>query len=284
MSLDHNWFTEADTRNGSAFSLLIKNKLHEEQTPYQKLEIYDTEKFGHLMVLDGYIMLTQRDNFLYHEMMTHPVLFSHPIPKNILIIGGGDCGTLQQVLRHSCVEQVTQIDIDERVTRAAEKFFPELCSDNNDPRACLEFDDGIEWIKNTPSESLDIIIVDSTDPIGPAQGLFNLDFHRNCLKALRSGGILIQQSESPLLHLDTILKPLRQNLKTAGFQDVQSLLFPQPVYPSGWWSATLAIKNSSLAFHREPEARTKPFQTHYYNSEIHKAAFALPELMINRHS
>lgn len=280
MSLDHGWFTEADTRNGSAFSLQIKCKLLEEQTPFQKLEVYDTEKFGHLMVLDGYIMLTQRDNFLYHEMMTHPALFSHLNPENILIIGGGDCGTLQQVLKHHCVKQAMQIDIDERVTRAAEKFFPELCSANNDPRAKLKFDDGIQWIKSTATESLDLIIVDSTDPVGPAEGLFNLDFHRNCLKALRKGGIFIQQSESPLLHLNSILEPTRQNLKTAGFQDVQSLFFPQAVYPSGWWSATLAVKNAALAFHRESAAHSKPFTTRYYNSNIHKAAFALPEFML----
>ena len=161
---DKDWFTEIAEEQKVAFSLQLKAKLHEEQTPYQHLEIYNTEKFGNLMVLDGLVMLTQLDNFLYHEMLSHPVLFTHPNPKNIVIIGGGDCGTLQQVLQHQSVESVIQIEIDECVTRAAEKYFPELCTANNDKRAELVFGDGIKWMSEAQANSVDVIIVDSTDP------------------------------------------------------------------------------------------------------------------------
>src|SRR5262245_30630267 len=133
MTLDQHWFNEIYSAEGSAFSLKIKGKLHDEKTPYQHIEIYATEKFGNLMVIDGCVMLTSRDNFLYHEMMSHVALFTHPQPKKVVIIGGGDCGTLQETLRHSSVTEVWQIEIDELVTRLAEKYFPELCRANKDP-------------------------------------------------------------------------------------------------------------------------------------------------------
>src|SRR5471030_1225371 len=142
------WVTEIFESEGSAFSFKLKAKLHEEKSAYQQIAIYDTEKFGHLMMIDDCLMLTQRDNFFYHEMLSHPALFTHPNPKRVVIIGGGDCGTLREVLKHPKVEKVTQIDIDERVTRLAEIYFPELCSSNHDPRAQLQFIDGIEWIAN----------------------------------------------------------------------------------------------------------------------------------------
>ncbi len=276
MSLDKTaWFTEKANDVGTAFSLSISAKLHEEQTKYQLLEIYQTRQFGKLMVLDGFIMLSQRDNFIYHEMITHPALFSHPDPKNVVIIGGGDCGTLREVLKHDCVQQATQVEIDERVTRNAEQFFPELCESNNDPRATLLFDDGIAWVNNAPAGSVDIIIVDSTDPVGPAAGLFQEPFYRACYKALSSAGILVQQSESPLVHLDNIILPMQQAMQNARFQDVQTAFFPLPVYPTGWWSATLAGKQN-LLFQREAEAKAAHFVTDYYSAAMHKAAFTAP--------
>ncbi len=135
MSLDKTWYTEEWAGQGSAISLKIKDKVHDEQSTYQRIEIYETESFGTLMTLDGLVMVTDRDNFVYHEMMSHPALFTHPDPKRVLIIGGGDCGTLHEVLKHKSVELAEQVELDERVTRVAEKFFPELCESNNDPRA-----------------------------------------------------------------------------------------------------------------------------------------------------
>ena len=137
--LDQGWFTEVFDSHGSAFSLMIKDKLHEVQSPYQHLEVYATETYGNLMVLDGCVMLSTRDNFLYHEMMAHPALFAHAAPKRVVIIGGGDCGTLREVLKHPGVEQVVQIDIDEEVTRASQRYFPELTASNDDPRATPGF-------------------------------------------------------------------------------------------------------------------------------------------------
>jgi len=270
------WFTEEHADAGSAFSLQIKGKLAEVQSPYQKIEIYETRSFGNLMVIDGCVMLTSRDNFLYHEMMSHPVLFTHLRPRRVCIIGGGDCGTLREVLRHREVEEVVQIDIDEQVTRLAERYFPELCESNADPRAHLLFEDGIRWIRERAPGSLDVLIIDSTDPVGPAEGLFTAEFLRDCARALDQGGILVQQSESPLYHMD-ILRGLYGAMREAGFSDVQSLFFPQCVYPSGWWSATMAMKGGSFAGFREGDARVRTFPTRYYNAAIHRAALAAPE-------
>ncbi|NCA69554.1 MAG: polyamine aminopropyltransferase [Sphingobacteriia bacterium] len=274
----HAWFTEIADPDGAAFSLRIKEKLHDEQSPYQHIEIYATEGFGNLMVIDGCTMLSTRDNFLYHEMMSHPALFTHPDPKRVCIIGGGDCGTLREVLKHPGVEQAVQIDIDERVTRLAERHFPELVSANTDPRARLLFQDGVRWIQEAEPGSLDLIIVDSTDPIGPAVGLFTSDFYAHCRRALGAAGILVQQSESPLYHLP-ILTAMHAAMRTAGFATTHTLFFPQPIYPSGWWSATLAATDQSLTSFRVEDARGKPFETQYYNAEIHAAALAQPEFV-----
>jgi spermidine synthase len=218
-------------------------------------------------------MLTSRDNFLYHEMLTHPALFSHPDPKRVLIIGGGDCGTLSEVLRHSGVETCTQVEIDETVTRLAENYFPELCQRNDDPRARLRFDDGLAHIKNAEPGSLDLIIVDSTDPIGPAEGLFGPGFVADCYAALAEGGILVQQSESPLLHHD-LIRGIRGNMKEAGFSDIQTLGFPQPCYPSGWWSATQACKGDVLRAADADRFEASGLTTRYYNPEVHRGALA----------
>lgn len=273
---DSSWFTEIHSQGGSAFSVQLREKLHEEQSEYQHIEIYATTHFGNLMVIDGCYMLTSLDNFLYHEMMSHPALFTQPDPKRVVIIGGGDCGTLREVLKHPGVEHALQVDIDERVTRLAEQYFPELCESNDDPRAELHFGDGIEWMKQAPAGSVDVIIVDSTDPVGPAEGLFTEAFFKTCHRALSADGVIVQQSESPLFHYDSIIKPMHSAMRAAGFSDCVTLPFPQPCYPSGWWSATLAGKRSVQAF-RETDAHSKTFKTRYYNAGIHAGALAQPE-------
>ncbi len=277
MALDTNWFTEIHQNAGSAFSLEIKGKIDEVQTPFQHIEMYDTTTFGKLMIIDGCTMVSTRDNFLYHEMMTHPALFTHPNPKKVLIIGGGDCGTLREVLKHSTVEKAWQVDIDEQVTRMAEKYFPELCESNNDPRAELLFIDGIKWIQDAEEGSLDLIIVDSTDPVGPAEGLFGEAFYRDCVRALnKENGMLVQQSESPLLHLE-LMQAMQKAMEDAGFESTQTIYFPQPLYPSGWWSATMAGAKATLSSFREEDAANKAFPTAYYNVDIHRGALAQPE-------
>jgi spermidine synthase len=279
MTLDDRWFTEICDPCGSAFSLRVKAKLHEEQSEYQKIEIFETDGFGTLMAIDGFYMVTDRDNFIYHEMMAHPVLYSHARPRRVAIIGGGDCGTLREVLKHPEVESATQVEIDERVTRLAEQYFPKLCEANDDPRARLHFGDGIEWVKRCAPASIDVIIIDSTDPIGPAEGLFSEPFYRECHKALAPDGLIVQQSESPLLHAHSIIRPMVDALRAAGFRDIAIHQFPVCSYPTGWWSATMACKDAPIRFARAAAADAKTVATGYYNAAIHCGSQAAPECL-----
>lgn len=277
MNEDH-WFTEAHLPSGSSIGFRVTRKLDEARTPFQHIEVWETTDWGNLMVIDGCVMLTSRDNFLYHEMMSHPALHTHAAPRQVVIIGGGDCGTLREVLKHREVERVVQCDIDEQVTRLAERHFPELCESNGDPRATLMFDDGVRLMAEAEPESVDVVIVDSTDPVGPAEGLFGAKFYESCIRALRPGGILVQQSESPLAHLD-LIRAMRSAMRAAGFAATRTLPFPQPCYPTGWWSATMARKDSTRFDFREQDAAAKSFPTRYYNPAVHRAALALPEFM-----
>jgi spermidine synthase len=273
------WFYENFEHTGSAIGFRIVKKLDEVQSPFQNIEIYQTTDFGNLMVIDGAMMVTTRENFFYHEMMSHAAIYTHAAPKRIVIIGGGDCGTLRECLKHADVESVVQCDIDEQVTRMAEKYFPELCESNGDPRATVMFDDGIAYMANAAPESIDVIIVDSTDPVGPAEGLFNEAFYANCLKALRPDGLLVQQSESPLALMHLILE-MRAAMRGAGFKDFRVLPFPQPCYPTGWWSCLIASKQSrDLASFRKADAASKPFETQYYTADVHQGALAMPPLL-----
>jgi len=276
MALDDSWFTEA--ANGYGLSLKVKKKLHDEQSPYQRIEIFETETFGRLMTLDGLVMLTDRDNFIYHEMMTHPVLFTHSNPKNVVIVGGGDCGTLKEVLKHKEVEHALQVELDERVTRVAEQFFPDLCEANADKRAKFLFQDAIQWMEDAAQASVDVIILDTTDPVGQASRLFSVPFYKDCLRVLRDGGIMVAQSESPLFNME-ILRHMHQAMEEAGCEDKMTIHFPQCTYPSGWWSVILARKGLKLNSFRETAARKKTFATKYYNADIHLACQTLPNFV-----
>ncbi len=279
MTPSDTWFYENFSYTGSAIGFRITRKLEEVQSPFQKIEMFESTDWGNIMTIDGAMMVTTRDNFFYHEMMAHAPLFTHINPKNVVIIGGGDCGTLREVLKHKGVETAVQCDIDEQVTRMAEKYFPELCESNNDPRANIMFDDGLAYMQNAAAETIDLIIVDSTDPVGPAEGLFNEAFYKNCLKALRPDGLLVQQSESPLA-LMHLIHDMRQAMRDAGFKNFRTLPFPQPCYPTGWWSATIASKSScDLTKFREDDASAKTFATKYYNLGIHQGALMMPEFM-----
>ncbi|HET7306940.1 MAG TPA: polyamine aminopropyltransferase [Gammaproteobacteria bacterium] len=273
MALGDDWFIEEAPEADMALGLKVREKLADEHSAYQHIEIYETESFGRLMVIDGCVMLTERDNFVYHEMMAHAALFTHPDPKRVAIIGGGDCGTLREVLKHPNVEHVVQIDIDEAVTRLSRQFFPELCESNDDPRAELMFRDGIRWIEDAEPDTLDVIIVDSTDPVGPGEVLFTPAFYRACRRALGERGVLVQQSESPLLHT-RILQKMHADLRAAGFPATACLSFPQPTYPSGWWSATLA--GPTVNEFRERDAAGRKFGTRYYTPGVHRGALAMP--------
>lgn len=277
MAKEDSWFTETCVECGTAFALRIKERLHEELTQYQKIEIFATSTFGNLMTIDGFVMLTGRDNFIYHEMMSHPALFAHPDPQRVLVIGGGDCGTLREVLKHPTVTQAHQVEIDERVTRLAERYFPELCESNDDPRARLIFADGIQWVADAAAGSYDVVIIDSTDPVGQAARLFGTAFYVDCRRILGDRGVLIAQSESPLLHHD-LIRSMHRNMRAAGFNEALTLNFPQCSYPSGWWSATMA-GSGPLAQFRVADAQNKAFATRYYSHAIHRAALAVPPFL-----
>jgi spermidine synthase len=276
MSLDDSWFTETDS--GFGMLLKIQQRIYEEQTPFQKIEIYQTETFGRLMTLDGITMLTSRDNFIYHEMMTHPVMFSHSYAKDVVIVGGGDCGSLREILKHGEVKKVVQVELDERVTRVSEEFFPELCEANHDPRVEFLFEDAIAWMREAEAESVDVLVLDTTDPVGQAARLFSEDFYADCSRVLKKSGILIAQSESPLLN-HGLMKSMQESMRAVGFDDIVPILFPQPTYPSGWWSATMARKGQKLNSYRETAVRKKLFATQYYNADIHVSSQAIPEFL-----
>ena len=278
--MSETWFTERHDASGSSIGFRVRAMLHEERTPFQHIAIYDSTDWGALMVIDGCMMVTARDNFLYHEMMSHPALYSHAAPRRVVIIGGGDCGTLREVLRHREVEHAVQVEIDEHVTRLAERYFPELCEANGDARAELRFEDGIRYMAACAPGSVDVVIVDSTDPVGPAEGLFNETFYRSCCRALGAGGVLVQQSESPLAHLD-LIRSMRAAMRRAGFGALATLPFPQPSYPTGWWSCTLARKGTDdFAGFRAADAAAKRFATRYYNAGVHRAALSAPEFLV----
>ena len=274
----NNWFTEIDETTGTALSLRLGEHVHGDDTPIQRIDIYRTDTFGYLMTIDGCTMVSTRDNFLYHEMMAHPVLNAHAAPKRVAIIGGGDCGTLNEVLKHPEVESAIQIEIDERVTRLAEQYFPELCARNDDPRAELFFGDGLAWMRDAEPGSVDVVIVDSTDPVGPAEGLFGPKFYGDVFRALGKDGLLVHQSESPLLH-QALIVAMHRAMREAGFSQTHLLHFPQPIYPSGWWSASLGCKRPLTAEERLDERAIAALETQYYNAATHRAAFALPNYL-----
>ncbi len=272
--LGDEWFSESC--GGYAVSLKVRRRLHREQSACQCIEVYETADFGRLLVLDGVIMLTSRDHFIYHEMLVHPVLCAHPGPAEVVVVGGGDCGSLREALRHPKLRRVRQVELDERVTRVAERFFPELCEANADPRAQLLFQDAISWMAQAPAQSADVIILDTTDPVGQAQRLFRAPFYRDCLRVLGAGGILAAQSESPLLDLP-ILQDMHDALREAGFRHRRTLYFPLSTYPSGWWSATLACRDADGEGF-DP-LRPPPSRLRYYNAGMHRASQAQPEFL-----
>ncbi|WP_440903671.1 polyamine aminopropyltransferase [Catenovulum sp. SX2] len=275
-----NWYSEQNQAAGAAVSLRLKHKVVEKQSPFHKVEIYQTTDFGYLMVIDGCTKLSSRDNFFYHEMMTHPALFSHPQPKSVLIIGGGDCGCLQQVLKHPQVERVTQVEMDSLITEVAKKYFPELSTNNQDDRAELLFSQSVDFVYGLASNSFDIIIIDSMHAVDLNEDSAHQDFYQACFAALTEQGILIQQSGSPLLH-QHLIKNTRDNMAKAGFIQLQTLLFPKPIYPGGTWTCTMALKSADAGNYRVNDAAMLAEKLEYYNADIHQLSSKLPNFIAN---
>ncbi len=265
---------------GRALTYKVKRSLYHESSQYQTIDIIDTEDFGLVMLLDGIIMVTEKDEFVYHEMLSQASLFSHPAPREVLIIGGGDCGTMRRVLMHEKVESVIQVEIDEMVTRVAKVYFPTLTDCINDPRVQLLYEDGIVFLKNNHAR-FDLILVDSTDPVGFAEGLFHQDFYADCHRALKDDGILCIQSESPYIEdLRHVIRRVNHALKDL-FPLVCPYLAPIQTYQAGYWMFQLASKKySPLDDQVGTRIRESGLKFDFYNAELHHASFALPEFII----
>ncbi len=263
------WFTEKQTK-ALALSTAVSRTIHAERTPYQDLAVIETEQYGRMMVLDGMVMLTEADEFVYHEMIAHVPLTVHPAPREVLVIGGGDGGTVREVLKHRSVTRVALAEIDERVVEASRRFLPTVSAGLSDPRLTLAIGDGIEHVRQHP-DTYDVILVDSTEPIGPAAGLFGEDFYRMTAAALHRDGIMVAQTESPFLNGD-LISQVHVNLRAA-FPHRRLYLASIPTYPSGLWSFTLAAKEEVA--HLEPRS-VPDLGTRYYSRDVHRAAFALP--------
>lgn len=265
------YFTEQQTPH-LRLGVRISRKLHEESTPYQRLAVYETTGLGRMLALDEIVQLTESDEWTYHEMMAHVPMLVHPCPRRALVVGGGDGGVLREILRHRTVAHAELVDIDEAVVRAAREFFPGVSCGFADPRARVIAGDGIVHVRDHPGE-YDVIAVDSTDPIGPAVGLFQAGFYRSAAKALRSPGALSQQVGSPFYNRDFVRETVAA-ARTA-FDEVRLYTGVVPTYPGGLWCYLLGIKGTVAAgFDAGRAAALGP--TRYYSAEVHRQAFALP--------
>ncbi len=270
------WFTELHGKS-SGITIKVTNVLRSIKTRYQKLDVYETEDYGTVLTLDNLVMTTERDEFIYHEMIVHVPLFSHPNPENILIIGGGDGGTLREVLKHKTVKNVDMVEIDEEVVKASKDFFPCFADAFNNPKSNLIFTDGIEFVKGKQN-LYDVIIIDSTDPINIGEGLFTTEFYMNCNNALKDKGILCNQAESPF-HSPEWVENIFKKLNKA-FPVVKCYRAEVPTYPPGIWCFGFCAKQAehSLSF-QENRYNAYNLKLKYYNKEIHNAAFALPNFL-----
>ncbi|MGQ9745435.1 MAG: polyamine aminopropyltransferase [Dissulfurimicrobium sp.] len=272
------WYTELHTPN-VGIKLKVKETLFTSRSEYQTIEVLDTFEYGRVLLLDGFIMTTERDEYIYHEMIVHPAMYLHPNPKDVLIIGGGDGGAVREAVKHKSVERVVLCEIDGLVIETCIKFFPSIASElKGNSRVSVVVDDGIKYIDRHLS-AFDVLIVDSTDPRGPAVGLFKTDFYKKCLTALKPDGILVAQSESPFYDMN-IIKEMHKNLREAGFPIVNFYVGFIPTYPSGMWSWGMASKKyDPLKDFNTERFKTHKIPTRYFTQRLCLASFALPSFM-----
>ena len=260
-----------------AVSFRVKDVLFSVQSPYQKVEIVDTAGYGKMLFNDGIVMISERDEFIYHEMIAHVPLFLHPDPKDVLVIGGGDGGTVREVLKHPGIETCTLCEIDETVIKACQRHIPRTaaCLDGDDPRVKIECRDAAEFIQEDTTR-YDIILIDSSDPVGPAAPLFGDDFYKNISSSLRENGIVVSQAESPFIYAD-IQRGLLEIVKRQ-FGRVFVYNYSNMTYPGGLWSFSLAAKqplHPVSGFYHDRFEETK-LEVLYYSKEMHRSSFCLP--------
>lgn len=255
--------------------LECKGILHSSRSSFQKIEVVESLDFGRMLVLDGVINLTERDEFVYHEMLAHIPLFSHPDPLKILIVGGGDGGTVREVLKHEGISRIQQVEIDREIIAISKKYFPSLSSSLDHPKVNFLLMDAVQYVRDI-KEKFDIILVDSTDPvIEQSEGLFTVSFYRDCLNALTEQGILASQVGD--ISFDTgVVLDVFSKLKEV-FPIVRIFRAPIPSYTLVPYSFAFCSKTIRPEMGLGPSRFSKSFQTRYYNDQIHKAAFALPE-------
>lgn len=269
------WFTEYQTKGVGIICKTIRT-LHREKTEFQELAVIETEQFGRMLVLDGTIQTTVGDEFVYHEMIAHVPLFTHKNPKKVLVVGGGDGGTIREVLKHKSVEKAVLVDIDKRVIEVSKEYFPEISCALNNEKLEICIDDGIKYVQNHKNE-FDAIIVDSTDPVGPAVGLFEADFYKSVYESLKDDGIFAAQTESIFFN-KPLIKKVFSSVKGI-FPITRLYICNIPTYPSGCWSFTLGSKKYDPI---ETDIKAIPeIDTKYYSPEIHKAAFVLPRFALD---
>ncbi|RKD75908.1 spermidine synthase /spermine synthase [Sinobaca qinghaiensis] len=269
------WFTEKQT-NHFGITFDIEKTLHSEKTEFQQLDMVQTKEFGRMLLLDDMVMTTESDEFVYHEMIVHVPLFTHPDPKHVLVVGGGDGGAIREILKHPSVEKATLVEIDGKVIEYSKQYLPTIAGSLDDPRVEVKVADGFLHIAES-EQAYDIIMVDSTEPVGPAVKLFEKGFYEGISRALKEDGILVAQTDNPWFQHDL--------LKTV-YGDVSSI-FPVsrvytaniPTYPSGLWTFTMGSKKHDPL--SVPEDRFHDIDTKYYTRELHQASFALPRFVLD---
>ncbi len=271
------WYTE-NHQEDVKFSIKVKEHLHSEKSEFQQLDFFTSDTFGKFFTLDGLMMVTEKDEFIYHDMITHVSMAVNPDIKRVLVIGGGDGGTVREVLRYDHVEHVDMVEIDERVVRLCQKYLPQTaCKLDNDERLTLHFEDGLKFVQDAEAESYDLILVDSTDPIGPGEGLFTYEFYNNCKRVLSEDGILINQHESP--YYDDYAHEMKRShskIKET-FPIAEVYQFHMPTYPSGHWLFGFASKKyDPIKDLKADQWNALGLKTKYYNTDIHVGAFMLP--------
>ncbi|MDE6916801.1 MAG: polyamine aminopropyltransferase [Lachnospiraceae bacterium] len=269
------WFTEKHTEHVK-FSILADRQLYSSQSDFQRIDIFSSVEFGRFLTLDGYMMLTEKDEFIYHEMMVHVPMAVHPSVQRVLVIGGGDGGTARELTRYHTIEQIDVVEIDEEVVTACRQHLRQTACGFDDERIHLYYEDGLKYVRRY-EDVYDLILVDSTDPFGPGEGLFTKEFYGNCYKALRADGIMVNQHESPFYPNDAMAMQRAHKRIVDSFPISKVYQAHIPTYPSGHWLFGFASKRYHPLTDQDA-ARWKAFgiETRYYNEQLHRGAFALP--------
>ncbi|MFW6050640.1 MAG: polyamine aminopropyltransferase [Myxococcota bacterium] len=267
------WYDEV-YEDRTRLGLRVDRTLYSGRSAYQTIEVLDTPEFGRVLVLDGVFNTSERDEHFYHEMLVHPALTTARHTRRVLVIGGGDGGTVREVLRHPTVERVVMVEIDRQVVEVCREHLPTIGSAWEDPRLELRFEDGIRFVREAEVEPFDVVLLDGTDPIGPGEELYRLDFYRGCARVLAEGGVFALQSESPFLQRDIFLG-IQQRLREV-FPEVHPYFGPVPLYGAGLWSWTWAARGGDPRSPDPERAAAAEGAARYYNRAIHAAAFAVP--------